>query len=239
MISENEPLHAKTTKPVDMKQVSQAFTSPLPKATLDSGEASVLESATFASFEQEILASQDPTSANEVNVYFPFDQASLSDEAKKVIQERFDDVNESQDWSITVQGHADQIGSDTYNQTLGLQRANAVKAYLTAQGIDASSIQTESFGSHINVCTEDSEECFQKNRRAHIVITSQPLSASVEAPLEEELAKTDSENLQPVKSADSDSSFSKEQTANTTALLSETVEVIHPIETPVVAESLP
>ncbi len=238
MISEDEPLHAKTAKPVDMQQVTQAFTPPLIEDPANSDEASILASATLVSFEQEVLASQDITSANEVNVYFGFDQSSLSEGAKISIQERFDDFKENQEWNITVQGHADQTGSDTYNQTLGLRRANAVKAYLTAQGIEESLIQTESLGSHVNVCAEDSEECSQKNRRAHIVVTPQQLSASVEEPLGTESVKTESEDLMPVESAMTDHPLLEEHAVNTTTLLSETVEVLHPIESTVVTESL-
>ncbi|MGB0910294.1 MAG: OmpA family protein [Nitrospirales bacterium] len=240
MLSEDEPLHAKASRPLDMKQVSQAFHSPVSSTSSDGESSSVSSpSATLVSFEQETLSTVNASSPNEMDVYFGFDQATLSEDAKIIIQETLDIYQENQGGSLTVQGHADQHGSDTYNQALSLRRAKAVKAYLIAQGVDETSINLESFGSRSNICTEDSEDCLQKNRRAHVIISADQLSASVVTPLVTELAETESENLVTEESETSVTPLSEKEAPTTTALLSEAVEEISTIESTTSPAALP
>jgi peptidoglycan-associated lipoprotein len=58
---------------------------------------------------------------------------------------------------LTVQGYCDERGSEEYNLALGDKRAN-----------QAAQLKTVSYGKERPVCTEQNEECWQKNRRAHI-----------------------------------------------------------------------
>jgi peptidoglycan-associated lipoprotein len=53
---------------------------------------------------------------------------------------------------------------------LGDRRANAARDFLVAQGIDGSRIDTISYGKERNFCEEHNEECWQLNRRAHLVL---------------------------------------------------------------------
>jgi OmpA-OmpF porin, OOP family len=72
---------------------------------------------------------------------FGFDSAVLRDEGKTALNAFAGEVSGSRYQSIAVTGYADRIGSVTYNQTLSLQRADAVKAYLVASaGLDAARI---------------------------------------------------------------------------------------------------
>jgi peptidoglycan-associated lipoprotein len=65
-----------------------------------------------------------------------------------------------------VEGNCDDRGSEEYNLALGDRRANAVKEFLLKEGVPLASITTVSYGEERPVCREDSENCFQQNRRA-------------------------------------------------------------------------
>ena len=71
---------------------------------------------------------------------------------------------------IRISGHADERGSDEYNLALGMRRAAAAKLYLTQRGIDASRIETVSYGEERPVCQEHDESCWAKNRRAEFAV---------------------------------------------------------------------
>jgi peptidoglycan-associated lipoprotein len=72
------------------------------------------------------------------------------------------------DYKLTVQGYCDERGSEEYNLALGDKRADQAKEYLASLGVPGSQLKTISYGKEKAVCTEHDEECWQKNRRAHI-----------------------------------------------------------------------
>ena len=70
---------------------------------------------------------------------------------------------------ITIEGHCDQRGSDEYNMALGERRAQASKEFLTNMGINGGQLATITYGKERPQCTDNTEECYQRNRRAHLV----------------------------------------------------------------------
>jgi peptidoglycan-associated lipoprotein len=70
---------------------------------------------------------------------------------------------------ITIEGHCDSRGSTEYNLALGDNRAGAVKNALVQGGIAADRIRTISYGKERPFCTEENEQCWQQNRRGHLV----------------------------------------------------------------------
>jgi peptidoglycan-associated lipoprotein len=66
----------------------------------------------------------------------------------------------------TVEGHADERGTREYNLALGERRANAAKNYLVSLGIDASRINTVSYGKERPVALGSDEASWAQNRRA-------------------------------------------------------------------------
>ena len=73
---------------------------------------------------------------------------------------------------VTVEGHCDSRGSAEYNLALGSRRAMAVKDYLASLGVPANRVTVVSKGKEQPVCTEESEACWQQNRRGHFLITA-------------------------------------------------------------------
>jgi len=76
------------------------------------------------------------------------------------------------DTNIMIYGHTDNVGSDAMNQTLSENRANAVKNYLVAQGVNSSRITTKGMGETSPVQTNETEAGRSQNRRVEIAITA-------------------------------------------------------------------
>ena len=66
---------------------------------------------------------------------------------------------------ITIEGHADDRGTNEYNLALGDRRAESAKSFLIDMGIEAYRISTVSYGEERPLCTEQTEECWANNRR--------------------------------------------------------------------------
>lgn len=69
---------------------------------------------------------------------------------------------------LVVEGHADERGSAEYNLALGDRRAHAVQEFLSSMGIPGPQLAVVSYGKERPVCTDESESCWQRNRRAHV-----------------------------------------------------------------------
>ncbi len=71
-------------------------------------------------------------------------------------------------FTVVVEGHCDERGSAEYNLALGDRRAGAAKDFLVQLGVPGDRIKTISYGKERPQCTEATEDCWQKNRRAHL-----------------------------------------------------------------------
>jgi peptidoglycan-associated lipoprotein len=69
---------------------------------------------------------------------------------------------------VTIQGNADERGTEEYNMALGDRRATTVAHYLESLGASAAQLKTVSYGKENPLCTEHDEECWAKNRRAEL-----------------------------------------------------------------------
>lgn len=105
------------------------------------------------------------------DVYFAYDESSLSDEARGKLSRNADLLKIQQRLNLTIEGHCDERGTSEYNLALGERRANAVKSYLASLGVGDNRMRTLSYGSERPVCTEHEESCWSQNRRGHMVIT--------------------------------------------------------------------
>lgn len=106
------------------------------------------------------------------DVMFDFDQAALSDVGRATLQKGAEFLRLRTSVRATVEGHADARGTTEYNLALGNKRANAAKDYLVSLGIAADRLTTVSKGEDANVCSEQNEGCWEKNRRATFIITA-------------------------------------------------------------------
>jgi peptidoglycan-associated lipoprotein len=105
------------------------------------------------------------------DVMFNYDQATIRDDQRGTLQRNADYLRRWTSLRLSVEGHADQRGTSEYNLALGERRANAVKEYLVGLGIAGDRMVVVSKGKETPLCTEDTEACFERNRRGHFVIT--------------------------------------------------------------------
>ncbi len=105
------------------------------------------------------------------DVYFQYDEASLSEETREKLARNAELLRSQAQFMVTIEGHADERGTNEYNLALGERRANAVRDYLTSLGVDGGRLRTLSYGEERPVCTTDDESCLSQNRRAHLIIT--------------------------------------------------------------------
>lgn len=104
------------------------------------------------------------------DAFFDFDKAVLKPEGKAKLDDLADKVKGITLEVIIAVGHTDSVGSDAYNQKLSEKRSEAVKAYLTSKGIEASRVYTEGKGKKQPVADNKSAEGRAKNRRVEIEV---------------------------------------------------------------------
>jgi peptidoglycan-associated lipoprotein len=107
---------------------------------------------------------------NVKDVYFDFDRSDIREDARAVLTKDAEFLRSYPQVRASLEGNCDERGSTEYNLGLGQRRAEAAKKYLVSLGIPAERMESVSWGKEHPVCTEHSEECWQKNRRAHPAI---------------------------------------------------------------------
>ena len=121
-------------------------------------------------------SASDPTSAAYFQqavgdrVLFAVDQSTLTPEGRATLEGQAIWLLQNADFTAVIEGHADEQGTREYNLALGARRADAARAYLVSQGVQAGRLQVVSYGKErpIEVCSE--EACYAKNRRAVTVL---------------------------------------------------------------------
>jgi OOP family OmpA-OmpF porin len=101
---------------------------------------------------------------------FDFDKAILKPEGKSKLDDLASKMQGINVEVIIAVGHTDSVGKDAYNQKLSIRRAEAVKAYLQAKGIEANRIYTEGKGETQPVDSNKTAAGRAKNRRVEIEV---------------------------------------------------------------------
>jgi peptidoglycan-associated lipoprotein len=103
------------------------------------------------------------------DVFFDFDKYDIRPSDAKLL-----DTNaawlKTNNNLVLIEGHCDERGTNEYNLALGERRAKATMNYLVGQGVQANRITIISYGKERPTCTEHSEACWAKNRRAHFLV---------------------------------------------------------------------
>ena len=103
-------------------------------------------------------------------VWFAVDQSTLSQEAIAILDKQADWLLQRPQYSVLVEGHADEQGTREYNLALGARRAASVQNYLVSRGLSDARVKTITYGKErpIEICSD--EACWSKNRRAVTVV---------------------------------------------------------------------
>jgi len=99
-------------------------------------------------------------------IYFDFDQYDIRSDDAKTLATNAEWLKTNPATPVLIEGHCDERGTTEYNIALGERRARAARNYLISSGIAAERISIVSFGAERGVCTESTEGCWSKNRRA-------------------------------------------------------------------------
>ncbi len=83
---------------------------------------------------------------------------------------------------IQAEGYTDNVGGDTFNQTLSENRANSVRAYLIAQGVDPTAVTAIGYGKSNPVASNDTSQGRQLNRRVELIISGEIIGTQIGAP---------------------------------------------------------
>lgn len=105
------------------------------------------------------------------DIHFDYDKYNIRPDARPMLDQVASFMNENGDYNVVVEGHCDDRGTNEYNLALGERRAKSTKNYLVSMGISSSRISTVTFGEEKPLCMEQTEDCWQRNRRAHFVVT--------------------------------------------------------------------
>jgi peptidoglycan-associated lipoprotein len=111
-----------------------------------------------------------PASSPLQDVYFDFDSYNLRADARETLKANAAWLKANPAAQVQIEGHCDERGTTEYNLALGAKRAQSVKDYLVTLGAGAERLTTISYGEEVLVCREQTEECWQKNRRARFAV---------------------------------------------------------------------
>jgi peptidoglycan-associated lipoprotein len=118
-----------------------------------------------------------PASSPLKEIYFDYDRYDLSADARETLKANAAWLKSNASARVEIEGHCDERGTNEYNLALGAKRAQAAKDYLVTLGIPAQRVSTISYGKELPVCREQTEGCWQKNRRDRfVVMTARPAS---------------------------------------------------------------
>ena len=99
-------------------------------------------------------------------VHFDFDKSDIRTGDAEILQASASWLNEHRGHLVLIEGHCDQRGTNEYNLALGERRARAAMNFLVAHGVAAGRFTLVSYGEERPLCSDESEACWARNRRA-------------------------------------------------------------------------
>jgi peptidoglycan-associated lipoprotein len=101
-----------------------------------------------------------------VRIHFDFNQANIHPDETAKLQRVGRCLRSDHALHVTIEGNADERGTEDWNLALGDKRATAVENYLEQLGVSATQLRTVSYGKDRPLCSEHNEACWAENRRA-------------------------------------------------------------------------
>jgi peptidoglycan-associated lipoprotein len=106
------------------------------------------------------------------DVFFDYDMSAVRADAQSTLQKNAEFLRRWPSTRVTIEGHADSRGTNEYNLALGDRRATAVRDYLASLGIAGDRMLPVTRGEESPQCADESEDCWQRNRRGTFVFTA-------------------------------------------------------------------
>ena len=105
-------------------------------------------------------------------VFFETDSSDLTPQARATLDKQAQWLVQYNRYTFTIEGHADERGTREYNIALGARRAQTVRDYLIARGIEAQRMRTISYGKERPAAVCNDISCWSQNRRAVTVLNA-------------------------------------------------------------------
>ena len=150
---EQTPANVESRTPCDV--VIKPVVSVVPQTTFDA---------------MSVAALKDPRSPlSKRMVYFDLDSFVVKEEFQSTLAAHSKFLAANAKMKMLIQGNSDERGSREYNLALAQKRADAVKKSLALMGAKEEQMEAVSLGEEKPVCTEQSEDCWAKNRRGEML----------------------------------------------------------------------
>ncbi len=104
------------------------------------------------------------------DIFFDFDKYDIRQTDTRTLDGNAQWLKSNPNHLVLIEGHCDERGTNEYNLALGERRAKSTMNYLVSQGVQANRITVISYGEERPSCTEKTEQCWAKNRRAHFLV---------------------------------------------------------------------
>ena len=99
------------------------------------------------------------------HIYFDFDKSDLKPGSRAILTKKAEWLRMNREYSLRIEGHCDERGTNEYNLALGERRSNAAWKYLNALGISGDRISTISYGEERPANPGHNDAAWSKNRR--------------------------------------------------------------------------
>lgn len=106
------------------------------------------------------------------DIYFDYDAYTLSEPAKRILDEKVAFLKRYPKAKVTIEGYCDERGTTEYNLALGERRANSALQYIVNSGASRTSLTTISYGKERPAAAGHDEASWAKNRRDHFVLNN-------------------------------------------------------------------
>lgn len=105
-------------------------------------------------------------------VFFETDSTDLTPQARATLDNQAQWLAQYNQYTFTIEGHADERGTREYNIALGARRAQTVREYLAARGVQPNRMRTISYGKERPVAVCNDISCWSQNRRSVTVLNA-------------------------------------------------------------------
>ncbi|HOX14670.1 MAG TPA: peptidoglycan-associated lipoprotein Pal [Smithellaceae bacterium] len=131
------------------------------------------EAALKAQAAKEAREKKNAAALNDLNIqniYFDYDKSNIRSDAREILKANAEIFTKNSSATIVVEGYCDERGTTEYNMALGERRAQETKQYLENLGINASRIETISYGEERPLDSRSTEEAWAQNRRVQFLL---------------------------------------------------------------------
>ena len=131
------------------------------------------EAALKAQAAKEAREKKNAAALNDLNIqniYFDYDKSNIRSDAREILKANAEIFTRNSSATIVVEGYCDERGTTEYNMALGEKRAQETKQYLGNLGINASRIETISYGEERPLDPRSTEEAWAQNRRVQFLL---------------------------------------------------------------------